>query len=102
MVRSAGTAPAASINPAVIDAMEEVGIDLRANGAQPKKLEDAAVRMSDIVITMGCGDECPYFPGVQYRDWSLPDPAGRSLDDVRPIRDAIETHVLELLEEIST
>lgn len=100
VVRSAGTTPADSINPAVIEAMAEVGLDLLASGARPKRLEEAAVRMSDIVITMGCGDECPYFPGVRYVDWPLDDPAGKGVDAIRPIRDAIEQRVRALLDEL--
>ena len=101
IVRSAGTAPADSINPAVVEVMAEVGIDLLTSGARPKKLEESAVQASDIVITMGCGDECPFFPGVRYLDWSLDDPAGKGPDSVRPIRDAIEQRVRDLLNEIS-
>lgn len=100
-VRSAGTAPADAINPAVIDAMAEVGIDLVALAARPKRLEDAAVRASDIVITMGCGDACPFFPGVRYLDWPLDDPAGKDVEAIRPIRNAIERRVRDLLEELS-
>lgn len=100
IVRSAGTAPAETINPAVVEAMAEVGIDLAASGARPKRLEDAAVQASDIVITMGCGDECPYYPGTRYLDWTLDDPAGKGVDAVRPIRDEIERRVLDLLEEL--
>lgn len=100
IVRSAGTAPAETINPAVVEAMAEVGIDLAASGARPKHLEDAAVQASDIVITMGCGDECPYYPGTRYLDWTLDDPAGKGVDAVRPIRDEIERRVLDLLEEL--
>lgn len=101
VVRSAGTAPADTINPAVEEAMAEVGIDLVASGARPKRLEEAAVRASDIVITMGCGDECPYFPGTRYLDWQLDDPAGKGIEAVRPIRDEIERRVLDLLGEIA-
>ncbi len=101
IVRSAGTAPADSINPAVIAVMAEVGIDVLAAGAHPKRLEEATVSASDIVITMGCGDECPFFPGVRYLDWPLDDPAGKGPDAVRPIRDAIEQRVRHLLDEIS-
>lgn len=100
VVRSAGTAPAETINPAVIEVMAEVGIDLLVIGARPKRLEEAAVRSSDVVITMGCGDGCPFFAGIRYLDWSLDDPAGQGVDAIRPIRDAIEQHVLELLNEI--
>ncbi len=100
VVRSAGTAPAEDINPAVIDAMAEVGIDLRATGAHPKRLEDAAIRASDVVITMGCGDECPFYPGTRYLDWLLDDPAGLGIDAVRPIREEIDRRVLELLDDL--
>ena len=100
VVRSAGTAPADMINPAVVEAMAECGIDLHASGAHPKRLEDAAVRASDVVITMGCGDTCPFFPGVRYLDWALDDPAGQGVDAVRPIRDEIERRVLDLLDEL--
>lgn len=100
VVRSAGTAPAETINPAVVEAMAELGIDLHAEGAHPKKLEEAAVEASDVVITMGCGDECPFFPGTRYLDWRLDDPAGRGLDAVRPIRDEIDRRVRELLAEL--
>ena len=100
MVRSAGTAPADDVNPAVVDAMLERGLDLRAMQAHPKTLEDAAVEASDVVITMGCGDECPFFPGTTYLDWPLDDPAGQGVDAVRPIRDEIERKVLDLLAEL--
>jgi protein-tyrosine-phosphatase len=96
LVRSAGSAPADDINPAVVEAMAEVGIDLRAAGAHPKKLEDAAVRTSDVVITMGCGDACPIYPGKRYEDWTFDDPAGQGLDAVRPIRDEIDRRVKAL------
>jgi len=97
LVRSAGSAPADDINPAVVEAMAEVGIDLRAAGAHPKRLDEAMVRASDVVITMGCGDACPIFPGKRYEDWVLDDPAGRGVEAVRPIRDAIEARVVELV-----
>ena len=97
VVRSAGSAPADDINPAVVEAMTEVGIDLRAGGAHPKKLDEAAVRASDVVITMGCGDACPIFPGKRYEDWVLDDPAGQGVDAVRPIRDEIRQRVLDLM-----
>jgi arsenate reductase len=100
VVRSAGTAPAATINPAVAEAMAEVGIDLHATGAHPKRLEDAAVRASDVVITMGCGDECPFYPGTRYLDWQLDDPAGKGVDAVRPIRDEIDRRVRDLIAEL--
>jgi arsenate reductase (thioredoxin) len=100
VVRSAGTAPADTINPAVVESMAELGIDLRADGAHPKKLDDAAVEASDVVITMGCGDECPFHPGKRYLDWVLEDPAGRGIDAVRPIRDQIDQLVRGLLAEL--
>lgn len=100
LVRSAGTAPAETVNPAVIEAMAELGIDLLASGAVPKKLTDAAVEASDIVITMGCGDECPFYPGKRYLDWQLDDPAGKGVEDVRPIRDEIDRRVQSLLAEL--
>lgn len=101
IVRSAGSAPADDINPAVVEAMAEVGIDLRGMGATPKKLEDAAVQASDVVITMGCGDACPIYPGKRYEDWKLDDPAGRGVEAVRPIRDEIERRILELVADIA-
>jgi arsenate reductase len=100
VVRSAGSAPVDDVNPAVVEAMAEVGIDLRANGAHPKKLEDAAVQASDVVITMGCGDACPFYPGKRYEDWKLDDPAGQGVDAVRPIRDEIERRVQALLADL--
>ena len=101
VVRSAGTAPADTINPAVVEAMAELGIDLHANGAHPKRLDDAAVQASDVVITMGCGDECPFYPGKQYLDWALDDPAGKGVDAVRPIRNEIDRRVQALLAELT-
>ncbi len=97
-VRSAGTTPAEHVNPVVVDAMHEVGIDVSA--AQPKVLTADAVQSSDVVITMGCGDECPYFPGKRYLDWALDDPAGQGIDAVRPIRDEIRRRVEQLLGEL--
>jgi protein-tyrosine-phosphatase len=97
-VRSAGSAPADTINPTVVAAMGEIGIDLAAEA--PKVLTVDAVRASDVVITMGCGDACPVFPGKRYLDWQLDDPAGQGLDAVRPIRDEIERRVLGLLDEL--
>ena len=99
-VRSAGTAPAEEINPAVVEAMAEVGIDLHAAGAHPKKLDDAAVEVSDVVVTMGCGDTCPIYPGTRYEDWTLVDPAGQGLAAVRPIRDEIDRRVRSLVDEL--
>ncbi|MBK5331388.1 MAG: phosphotyrosine protein phosphatase [Ilumatobacteraceae bacterium] len=100
VVRSAGTAPAGTINPAVLEAMAEIGIDLVAEGASPKKLTDAAVEASDVVITMGCGDECPFFPGKRYLDWILDDPAGQDVAAVRSIRDEIDRRVRALVTEL--
>ena len=100
VVRSAGTAPAAEINPAVVEAMAEMGIDVLASGAHPKRLEDAVVEASDVVITMGCGDECPFYPGTRYLDWQLDDPAGQGVDAVRPIRDEIDRRVRDLVAEL--
>lgn len=101
VVRSAGTAPADTINPAVVEAMTELGIDLLSSGARPKRLEDAAVEASDVVITMGCGDECPFYPGTRYLDWKLDDPAGQGVDAVRPIRDEIDRRVRALIAELA-
>ncbi|AYG78086.1 Arsenate-mycothiol transferase ArsC2 [Streptomyces hundungensis] len=97
-VRSAGSAPADTVNPAVVEALAEVGIDISAE--VPKVLTVEAVKASDVVITMGCGDACPYFPGKRYLDWQLDDPAGHGLDAVRPIRDQIERRVRGLLAEL--
>jgi arsenate reductase len=97
-VRSAGTAPANTINPVVVEAMNEVGVDLSEQ--TPKVLDPQVVQASDVVITMGCGDECPYFPGTTYLDWELPDPAGQDLAGVRPIRDEIRRRVEHLLETL--
>jgi arsenate reductase (thioredoxin) len=97
-VRSAGTVPVDAINPVVVAVMDELGIDVSA--ATPKLLTGEAARASDIVITMGCGDSCPYFPGVSYRDWKLPDPAGRGLSTVRTIRDEIAERVQALIAEL--
>jgi len=100
VVRSAGSAPADAINPAVVEAMAELGVDLRAGGARPKRLDAAAVGASDVVITMGCGDACPIFPGKRYEDWVLDDPAGQDLEAVRPIRDEIDRRVRLLVAEL--
>jgi len=94
-VRSAGSAPADSINPSVVIAMKEEGIDLSAQ--RPKILTDEAVEASDVVITMGCGDVCPLYPGTRYLDWNLDDPAGQGIDSIRPIRDQIKSLVKELI-----
>lgn len=98
-VLSAGTEPKDQINPSAIAAMAEVGIDIASN--VPKVLTDQAVKESDYVITMGCGDKCPYYPGKTYLDWPLDDPAGRGVEDVRPIRDEIEQKVKKLIVEIT-
>lgn len=97
-VRSAGSAPADSINPSVVQAMLEVGIDISAE--QPKILTTESVEISDVVITMGCGDVCPIFPGKRYEDWQLTDPAGQDVDAVRPIRDEIKARVETLISEL--
>jgi protein-tyrosine-phosphatase len=99
-VRSAGTEPGEKVNPAAVEAMAEEGIDISVNF--PKKLTDEAVKDSDYVITMGCGDTCPYFPGKTYLDWPLDDPAGQGVDAVRPIRDAVRTKVEALIAEIDS
>ncbi|PRA10485.1 heat-shock protein HtpX [Arthrobacter sp. MYb211] len=97
-VRSAGSAPAAEINPSAVAAMTEVGIDMSAE--VPKVLTAEAVKESDVVITMGCGDTCPVFPGKRYEDWVLEDPAGQGIDGVRPIRDEIRARVENLITEL--
>jgi len=97
-VLSAGSAPKDAINPVAIEAMAEVGIDIANN--QPKVLTTEAVQESDVVITMGCGDACPFFPGKRYEDWVLDDPAGQGLEAVRVIRDEIKSRVAALLSEI--
>ena len=98
-VRSAGSTPADVMNAAVVEAMDEVGIDISAE--TPKVLTVEAVQASDIVITMGCGDTCPVFPGKQYLDWRLDDPAGQGIDAVRPIRNEIERRIRRLLTELT-
>ncbi|MBO0685410.1 MAG: arsenate reductase ArsC [Candidatus Dormibacteraeota bacterium] len=98
-VLSAGSTPASGVNPAAIEAMAEEGIDLRE--ARPKLLEESAVRQADVVVTMGCGDTCPVFPGKRYLDWELEDPAGKDLATVRRIRDEIRGRVSELLTELA-
>ncbi|MET7320883.1 arsenate reductase ArsC [Streptomyces sp. NPDC005549] len=97
-VRSAGSVPGEQVNPAAVEAMKEVGVDIA--GARPKVLTTEAVRASDYVITMGCGDACPVFPGKKYLDWTLEDPAGKGVDAVRPIRDGIKARVEALVAEI--
>ena len=98
-VRSAGSAPAESVNPAAVQAMAEEGIDMSAE--IPKVLTDEAVRASDVVITMGCGDTCPIYPGKRYEDWKLDDPAGQGVEAVRPVRDEIRRRIEALIEEIA-
>ncbi|MGI8681589.1 MAG: arsenate reductase ArsC [Mycobacteriales bacterium] len=97
-IRSAGSAPNASVTPAAVEAMAEVGIDI--SNQTPNILTTEAVQASDVVITMGCGDACPVFPGKRYLDWALQDPAGKGLEAVRPIRDQIKTRIETLLQEI--
>jgi len=98
-VRSAGTMPADDVHPEVVEAMAEVGIDLA--GRRPTTLRDETVRESDVVITMGCGDACPVYPGKRYEDWDLADPGGRPLDEVRGIRDEIRSRVEGLLASLA-
>src|SRR6187549_2110008 len=95
---SGGSEPAFQINPSAITAMAECGIDI--SGEYPKPWTDEIVRAADVVVTMGCGDECPYFPGKRYLDWQLDDPAGQGVDAVRPIRDEIEQRIKGLLVEL--
>ncbi|WP_406726511.1 arsenate reductase ArsC [Streptomyces sp. GD-15H] len=97
-VRSAGSAPADQVNPAAVEAMREVGIDIAAE--TPKVLTMDAVKESDVCVTMGCGDACPIFPGKRYLDWALDDPAGKGVEAVRPIRDEIKTRIEALIAEI--
>lgn len=97
-VRSAGSMPADQINPTAVEAMQELGIDITAE--QPKVLTTEAVQASDVVITMGCGDACQFFPGKRYEDWKLDDPAGQGIDAVRPIRDDIRARIEQLVSEL--
>jgi len=97
-VRSAGSIPADEINPSVRAVMAELGLDLSAE--YPKPLTDDVVRVADVVITMGCGDTCPVYPGKRYLDWDLPDPAGKSVEEIRPVRDEIDRRVRALLEQL--
>jgi arsenate reductase (thioredoxin) len=97
-VRSAGSAPADKVNPAAVEAMQEEGIDMSAE--IPKVLTTEAVKESDVVITMGCGDTCPVFPGKRYEDWELADPAGKGVDSVRPIRDEIKGRIEALIADL--
>jgi arsenate reductase len=98
-VRSAGSEPADQINPAAVEAMREVGIDI--TDQTPKKLQYATARASDVIVTMGCGDACPVFPGKRYEDWQLTDPAGQSIDVVRAVRDDIRTRVEKLVSDLT-
>ncbi len=98
-VRSAGSEPGERVNPTAVAAMAEVGIDI--SDGLPKRLTDGAVREADVVITMGCGDACPIYPGKRYEDWDLEDPAGKDLETVRRIRDEIAARVRALLEELA-
>ena len=98
-VRSAGSEPADRLNPAVVQAMAEIGIDIA--GERPRLLQADAVRASDVVITMGCGDACPVFPGIRYEDWQLDDPAGKPIEEVRLIRDEIDARVRRLVGELT-
>jgi protein-tyrosine-phosphatase len=97
-VRSAGSEPADEINPAVVEVMQELGLDL--SHEFPKPLTGDAVRAADVVVTMGCGDACPVYPGIRYLDWDLEDPAGQTIDEVRPIRDEIDRRVRQLVAEV--
>ena len=99
-VVSAGSEPADKLNPAVVEAMREVDIDL--DGRVPRRLDDEDVREADVVVTMGCGDACPVYPGKRYEDWALDDPAGKTVEEVRPIRDEIDRRVRRLLSDLAT
>ncbi len=99
-VLSAGSAPGEAVNPAAVAAMAERGIDISA--AVPRRWTDAELRRADVVITMGCGDECPYYPGTRYEDWPLDDPAGQGVTAVRPIRDEIERRIVDLIDRLGT
>jgi arsenate reductase (thioredoxin) len=99
-VRSAGSAPRDQINPVAVEAMREVGIDI--TGAVPQRLETDTVRESDVIVTMGCGDACPIFPGKRYEDWELTDPAGQPIEVVRQVRDEIRSRVEQLVGELRT
>jgi protein-tyrosine-phosphatase len=98
VVHSAGSAPGAALNPAVVEAMAEWGIDISAE--RPTRLSDAMAQRADVIVTMGCGDACPVYPGKRYVDWELPDPSGRPVDEVRPIRDEIDARVKGLVAEL--
>jgi len=98
VVHSAGSAPGETLNPAVVEAMAEVGLDISSE--RPKRLTDAMAQGADVIVTMGCGDACPVYPGKRYVDWDLPDPAGKSIEEVRPIRDEISARIAALLTEV--
>ena len=98
-VLSRGSEPAAALNPAVVAAMAELGVDISAE--TPQRWTDDEARSADVIVTMGCGDACPFYPGIRYVDWELPDPAGKALDEVRPIRDDIAGRVRGLLDEMT-
>ena len=97
-VLSGGSDPAEVVNPAAVEAMAEVGVDI--TGRSPQRWDDETLRSADVVITMGCGDECPVLPGTRYLDWDLEDPAGKGVEEVRPVRDEIERRVRGLMEEL--
>jgi protein-tyrosine-phosphatase len=99
-VYSAGSAPGEHLNPAVVEVMREKGIDI--TGEKPQKLTDEMALSADVVITMGCGDACPVYPGKRYVDWEITDPAGKQLEEVRPIRDDVERHVAALIDKLLT
>ena len=98
VARSGGSEPAAEVNPSAVAAMAEIGIDISRE--RPRRWTDEEVRAADVVVTMGCGDACPFVPGTRYEDWELEDPAGRSLEEVRPVRDEIGRRVQRLLDEL--
>ena len=98
VVRSAGSEPSDRVHPAVVEVMSEIGLDIAKEF--PKPITDESVRAADVVITMGCGDACPIYPGTKHLDWDLADPAGRTVEDVRPVRDEIARRVRELLQEL--
>jgi arsenate reductase (thioredoxin) len=99
VIYSAGSAPGEALNPAVVAALAELGIDISAE--RPKALTDEMAREADVIVTMGCGDACPVYPGKRYLNWELPDPAGRSVEEVRPIRDEIDARVKALVSELT-
>jgi len=98
VVRSAGSEPASQVNPVIVEVMAEVGLDISKEF--PKPLTGETVQEADVVVTMGCGDACPFYPGKRYEDWDLPDPAGKTIEEIRPIRDEIDRRVKSLLDEL--